>query len=332
MQEDLKNGGRRDIMKTAGNYTRKMMILGLINLAAAAAYQFLFVDWRHLEFAMSIRTPKLAVMVLTAFCIGSATIVFQSIIQNTVVTPCLLGMNSLYILIHTLLVFALGSGSVLVTSKLLSFTLDLAVMAAAAVFIYGFLFRKAKGNVLYILLTGTVLATMFGSITSTLQRIMDPNEYATLQNALIASFHKVNSGIILFSAAAAAGIILWLRKELALLDVITLGKDQAINLGVDYDRTVRKLLVGVTLFIAIATAMVGPISFLGLIVANLSRQMFQTYRHTVLIWGAAFLGMAALLAGQALIEHVFRFSANIGVFINIGGGIYFLYLLMKNRR
>lgn len=111
-----------------------------------------------------------------------------------------------------------------------------------------------------------------------------------------------------------------------------LGKNQAINLGVDYDRAVQKLLVGVTLFIAIATAMVGPISFLGLIIANLSRQMFPTYRHTALVWGAAFLGMAALLGGQALIEHVFSFSTNIGVFINIGGGIYFLYLLMKSRR
>lgn len=319
-------------MRTAGIHTRKMiMLMGMI-AAAAAAYQFLFVDWNHFSFAMGIRTPKLTVMILTAFCIGSATIVFQSIIQNTVVTPCLLGMNSLYILVHTMMVFLLGAGHVLVTSKLLSFTLDLAVMAAAAVLIYGVLFRKAKGNVLYILLIGTVMATLFGSITSTLQRIMDPNEYATLQNALIASFHKVNSGIILFSAAAIAGIILWLRKELALLDVITLGKNQAINLGVDYDRAVQKLLVGVTLFIAIATAMVGPISFLGLIIANLSRQMFPTYRHTALVWGAAFLGMAALLGGQALIEHVFSFSTNIGVFINIGGGIYFLYLLMKSRR
>lgn len=319
-------------MRAFGIHTKKMVVLVCMILAAAAAYQFLFIDWKHAEFAMSIRTPKLTVMVLTAFCIGSATIVFQSIIQNTVVTPCLLGMNSLYILIHTSMVFLLGSASILVTSKILSFTLDLIVMAVAAVLIYGVLFRKAKGNVLYILLTGTVMATLFSSITSTLQRIMDPNEYATLQNALIASFHKVNSGIILFSVVAIVGIILWLKKELALLDVITLGKDQAVNLGVDYDKTVQKLLVGVTLFIAIATAMVGPISFLGLIIANLSRQLFQTYLHSVLVWGAAFLGMAALLGGQALIEHVFHFSTNIGVFINIGGGIYFLYLLMKNRR
>lgn len=315
--------------KTLGINGKKMVVLIGLILAAVLAYQFLFIDIKHFDFAMRIRTPKLVVMMITAFCIGSATVVFQSIIQNTIVTPCLLGMNSLYILIHTVVVFVLGSGHVLVTTKLASFSLDLAIMAVAAVGIYGVLFKKAKGNVLYILLTGTVLATFFSSITGTLQRIMDPNEYATLQNALIASFHKVNSGIIVFSLIAIAAIIIILRKELALLDVITLGKDQAINLGVDYDRTVRRLLVGVTLFIAIATAMVGPISFLGLMIANLSRQLFKTYHHGILIWGSVFLGMIALLGGQALIEHVFSFSTNISVFINVGGGIYFLYLLLK---
>lgn len=307
-----------------------MILIGMV-IIFAMIYQFLLVDIKHFNYAMRIRTPKLIVMLVTSFCIGSATIVFQSIIQNTIVTPCLLGMNSLYILIHTAIVFVLGSGSFLVTSKLLSFSIDLVLMAFAAIILYGILFKKAKGNVLYILLTGTVMATLFSSITSTLQRIMDPNEYAALQNSLIASFHKVNSEIILFSIVLILGIIFFLRKEIALLNVITLGKEQAINLGVDYDRAIRKLLVGVTLFIAIATAMVGPISFLGLIIANLSRQLLKTYRHNVLIFGAVFIGMTALLAGQVLIEHVFSFSTNISVFINVGGGIYFLYLLLHNK-
>lgn len=319
-------------MKSISANMRKLVILLGLTIAAAILYQFIFVDMRHFDYAMFLRTPKLIVMLLTAFCIGSASIVFQSIINNTIVTPCLLGMNSLYILIHTLVVFVLGSSSFLVTTKFISFSIDLVIMGIGAVLIYGVLFKKTKGNVLYILLAGTVMSTLFSSITSTLQRIMDPNEYDTLQNALIASFHKVNSEIILFSIVVIFFVIFFLRKELALLDVITLGKEQAINLGVDYERTVRKLLIGVTLFIAIATAMVGPISFLGLVIANLSRQLFKTYRHTYLIFGSAFIGMIVLVAGQALIEHVFSFSTNISVFINIGGGVYFLYLLMRNRR
>jgi iron complex transport system permease protein len=281
---------------------------------------------------MYIRTPKFAVMLLTAFCIGSASIVFQTLINNTIVTPCLLGMNALYILIHTLVIFFLGSTNILTRTKAFSFTVDLILMGAASLLIYGALFKKAKGNVLYIILAGTVMATLFSSLTTTLQRIMDPNEYETLQNALIAGFHKVNSSIIVFACIAIIVIIILLRKDLSNLNVISLGKDQAINLGVDYDITVRRLLLGVTLFIAIATAMVGPISFLGLIIANLSRQLFKTYRHSFLIFGCVFIGMIVLLAGQTLIERVFNFTTNIGVFINTGGGIYFLYLLLNNRR
>lgn len=311
---------------------KKLVILTIFVVVAALAYQFLFVNMKYFDYAMKIRTPKLAVMVLTAFCIGSASIVFQTIINNTIVTPCLLGMNSLYILVHTLVVFLLGSTSVLVTTKLFSFSLDLLIMVFAAVLIYGMLFRKTRGNVLYILLAGSVMATFFTSITSTLQRIMDPNEYDTLQNALIASFHKVNSGIILFAVIGILAVIFFLRKDLALLDVIALGKDQAVNLGVDYDRTIRRLLIGVTLYIAVATALVGPISFLGLVIANLSRQLMKTYRHFPLIFASVLLGMVTLLGGQVLIEHLFEFSTNISVFINVGGGIYFLYLIMKNRK
>jgi iron complex transport system permease protein len=300
-------------------------------MGSAFLYLFTKVSLKHFNYSMYIRMPKLVVMLLTAFCIGSASIVFQTLINNTIVTPCLLGMNSLYILIHTLVIFVLGSTSIIVSTRALSFTIDLVIMGAAALLIYGMLFKKAKGNVLYIILAGTVMATLFSSLTTTLQRIMDPNEYETLQNAMIAGFHKVNSGIILFACIAIVGIIIFLYKDLVLLNVISLGKDQAINLGVDYDVTVRRLLLGVTLFIAIATAMVGPISFLGLIIANLSRQIFKTFRHSFLIFGCAFIGMIVLLLGQTLIERVFSFSTNIGVFINIGGGVYFLYLLLKDR-
>ena len=313
-------------------HIRKLIVLIGLVIAAAILYQFYNVNMKHFDYAMGIRGPKLIVMIITAFCIGCASIVFQSIINNTIVTPCLLGMNSLYILIHTSVVFVLGSASIFVTTKVLSFSLDLVIMGIAAVVIYGYLFKKTKGNVLYILLTGTVMSTLFTSVTSTLQRIMDPNEYDTLQNALIASFHKVNSGIIVFSIIAIILIIFFLRKELKLLDVITLGKDQAINLGVDYDKSIRRLLIGVTLLIAIATALVGPISFLGLIIANLSRQLFKTYRHTYLTIGSALIGMVVLVAGQLLVEQVFSFSTNISVFINVGGGMYFLYLLLRNRR
>lgn len=313
----------------------KLTMLAVMMIVVTLAFLFVGVKFHNeklLRYAMKLRIPKVLAMIITAFAIGGATIVFQSVINNTIVTPCLLGMNSLYTLIHTSVVFVLGSGSVIFTNSNLSFLIDLVLMGVIATLVYSWLFKMTGYNVLYVLLVGTVMTSLFSSIQSTLTRIMDPNEYDTLLTSLVASFTNINSEIIIFSVLVLAFIILIFRKELALLNVITLGKEQAINLGVDYDRCIRKLLLSVTLCIAVATAMVGPISFLGLIIANISRQLLKTYRHSQLILGSAFIGVVALIGGQFVVERVFVYSVPISVFITVVGGIYFLYLIFAGKK
>ena len=310
---------------------RKLIILTLIVISACAA--FLLINAypekpKLFRYILSLRIPTLAVMMIAAFAIGCASLVFQSIIHNRIVTPCLLGMNAMYTLVHTVTVFVAGSGSVLAANANLSFAIDLLVMSISATFVYAYMFKKTGNNVLYVLLIGTVLSSFFGSIQSTMIRVMDPNEYDTLLTTLVADFNNVNAEVIVFSLLILTALTVFLWKDLMLLDVITLGKDQAINLGVDYDRTVRRLLLGIVLCIAVATAMVGPISFLGLIIANLARQLLKTYRHSELIVGSALMGMLAIIAGQLISQHVFSYAVPISTFITIGGGIYFLYLLL----
>ncbi len=313
----------------------RLMILTAIVVLCALAYMFVSVKFENpklFRYAMEIRTPKLIVMLITAFAIGGASIVLQSIINNTIVTPCLLGMNALYTLIHTVVFFFAGAASIFAANANASYIMDLVLMGIIATFIYSYMFKKTNHNVLYVLLIGTVLTSFFSSIQTTLTRIMDPNEYDILLSTLVASFSNINTEVIILSVAVLAILIFVLRKDLAILDVLTLGKDQATNLGVDYDRSVRRLLLGVTICIAVATAMVGPISFLGLIIANLSRQLLKTYKHTQLVLGATLFGMIVLIGGQCIVERIFVYSVPISVFISVGGGIYFLYLLLRNKR
>lgn len=309
-----------------------LVIFVLIVIALYMTVNVQFDNPKFLQYSMKLRTPKIIAMLIVAVCIGGASMVFQSIINNTIVTPCLLGMNSLYSLIHTAVVFFFGSASLVARNTNVAFIMDFVLMGIIATLIYGYLFKKTNYNVLYVLLIGTVLSSLFGSMQSTMIRVMDPNEYDALLVTLVASFSKINTDIILLSVIMMVAIIFLLRKDLALLDVITLGKDQAINLGMDYDRTIRRLLLGVVLFIAIATALVGPISFLGLIIANLSRQLLKTYRHTQLILGSVLIGMMALIGGQVIVEYVFVYSVPLSVFITVTGGLYFLYLLLKQKR
>jgi iron complex transport system permease protein len=88
----------------------------------------------------------------------------------------------------------------------------------------------------------------------------------------------------------------------------------------------------VAVFISISTALVGPITFFGLIAANLSYQLFKTYKHKVLISGAIVMSVIALVGGQWVVERLFTFSTTLSVIINFIGGIYFIYLLLKERK
>lgn len=282
----------------------------------------MFIGWR---------LPTLICMVIASVAIGVATLIFQSIVNNRIVTPALLGMNSIYSFLHTAAVFVFGTGSALYLNANLSFAADLISMGVVGTLIYWYLFKKTGHNILYIMLIGTVLSSFFGSMQTAMVRVMDPDEYDALLTTLVADFNNVGGEIIVFAIAALAAIALALRKDLKLLDVITMGRDQAINLGVDYDRTIRRLLFGVVLCMAVATATIGPVSFLGLIVANLSRQIFRTYRHSHLIAGASLLGMLALIGGQLVSQHVFHFTVPMSTFVTIAGGVYFLYLLLSRK-
>lgn len=255
----------------------------------------------------------------------------QTVIRNNIVTPCLLGMNSLYVLIHTVVAFVFGATSAVATDPVAQFAVDLALMGVMGLLIYGVLFEKTGGNVLYILLIGTVLTTFFSSIQASLVRMMDPNEYDALMNSLTASFTNVSASLIPAALVILTMLAFALRRDLAVLNILALGRDAATSLGVDYDRTTRRLLVGVALSIAVATALVGPISFLGLITANLSRRLFMTYRHGTLIAGSVLIGIVVLAGGQFAVEHLAAFSVPVSVFITIMGGVYFLYLILRGK-
>lgn len=314
---------------------KKILLLAAVAGLVAALYLTLGVNFSASRFALyslEIRLPRLLSMVVVAFAIGTASIVFQSVINNTLVTPCLLGMNSLYTLLHTAVIFLAGSRSLLATNKVAAFALDAALMGVTATIIYSHLFKRTGYNVLYVLLIGTLLTSLFSSIQNTLTRIMDPTEYDNLIVTLVASFSN-GSGVVLVAATGLlASIILLLRRDIAVLDVIALGRAQAMNLGVDYDRVIKRLLLGVVLSITVATALAGPLSFMGLIVANLARQLMGTYRHKYLLT-AAFLFAVILLAGSQLaIEQVFSYTVPVSVFITLAGGVYFLYLIMRQQK
>ncbi|WP_203248190.1 iron chelate uptake ABC transporter family permease subunit [Sporosarcina beigongshangi] len=309
----------------------KLLILAIIAALFCSLYLFQGLNGSY-DYALPRRAIKVLAMVITGVAIAYSTVIFQTITHNRILTPSIMGLDSLYLLLQTVLIFFFGSGHMMIINKHVNFVLSIGAMILFALILYRFLFRGGKQPIYFLLLVGIIVGTFFGSITTFLQVLIDPNEFMLVQDKMFASFNNV-SGELVWWALAIVVITFFIGwRSINELDVLSLGRDTAINLGISYDKVVKTMLILSSVLIAVSTALVGPITFFGLIVANLSYQFFKTYKHSVLIAGASVMSVIALVGGQWVVERIFTFSTTLSVIINFVGGVYFIYLLLKESR
>lgn len=311
---------------------RKIIILSLI----AITFLVLFVVWgltaKNYRFNLSIRIPKVLGILIAGTTISVASILFQTVTNNRIITPSIIGLDSLYSLVQTIVVFIFGSTSIFMVNKTINFLLSASLMVTLAMILFKVVLKKGNNNIFFLLLVGTVIGTLFRSLSSFMQVIIDPNEFDALQAKLFASFSLVNTKILVVSVIILVimGVILY--RDFNKLDVMSLGREQAINLGVDYDKFSKKILIFVAILVSLSTALVGPITFLGIIVVNLTYEITKTYKHSVLLIVGTLISIIALVGGQFLVERVFNFTTTISIIINFIGGIYFINLLLKESK
>lgn len=310
--------------------TTKLGVLTIVTIILIAV--FLFTDVKgSWDYVLSKRTEKIFAMILTGAAIAFSTIVFQTITNNKILTPSIIGLDSLYMLIQTFLVFTLGSTSSLMNQNI-NFFISIGLMVLFVGILYKIIFKREGSNLYFLLLIGIIFGTLFESISSFMQVLIDPNEFMRIQDKMFASFNSINTDLLMISFILIILVTLYFLKFIKYLDVLSLGKEHAINLGVDYDRIVKRLLVVVAILISIATALVGPITFLGLLVVNVTYQLFKTYQHKFLILGSILVSIISLVGGQLIVERVFTFSTTLSVIVNFIGGVYFIYLLLKQSK
>lgn len=308
-------------------------IIFLVLLAIICMLLYGFYDIKGgFDYAFPRRVERITAMVLTGIAISYSTVVFQTITQNRILTPSVMGLDSMYEVVQTLIYFFAGSMSIWVLNEYLNFGSSILSMVLFALILYRFLFRSNKYPIYLLLLIGMIIGTLLGSLVTFLQVIIDPVEYLSLQTRLFASFTNIRSELLYVAFAILIIAFIYGYRIMSKLDVMSLGRDNAINLGVNYDRMVMNVLILSSVLIATSTALVGPITFLGLIVANLSYQFLATYKHSILILGASLISIIALVGGQFLVEHILDLRTTLSVIINFIGGIYFIYLLLKESR
>ncbi|MGG0655218.1 iron chelate uptake ABC transporter family permease subunit [Rummeliibacillus pycnus] len=309
----------------------KMLILVILATMFCSLYLFQGLNGNY-DYILPRRAIKVIAMVLTGVSIAYSTVIFQTITHNRILTPSIMGLDSLYLLLQTVIIFFLGSSHIAIMNAQVNFIISVVVMIGFALLLYQFLFRSGGRPIYFLLLVGIIVGTFLGSITTFMQVLIDPNEFARVQDKMFASFNNVNGDLVWFALVIVIIVMVFGWRMVNQLDVLSLGRETAINLGVPYDKVVKRMLIISTVLIAVSTALVGPITFFGLIVANLSYQFFKTYKHSVLITGAALISLVALIGGQWIVERVFTFSTTLSVIVNFIGGIYFIYLLLRESR
>ncbi|MES3703148.1 iron chelate uptake ABC transporter family permease subunit [Staphylococcus arlettae] len=310
---------------------KKIMIMLGVTVLIGALYLVAGIDFEIFRYQLSSKLRKLVLMLIVGAAIGASVVVFQAVTTNRLLTPSIMGLDAVYLFIKVLLVFAFGVQSFLVTNLYVNFFVTLIVMIIFSLLLFQGVFRIGNVSVYFILLIGVILGTFFRSITSFLELIINPEDFLAVQSSMFANFDASNEKLVTVSGILLIILIIIVVMLIPYLDVLLLGRSQAINLGVSYETMTRILMILVAVLVSVSTALVGPITFLGLLTVNLAHEIMKTYEHKYILPATICLSWISLFLAQGIVENLFEATTQVSIIIDLVGGSYFIYLLIKRR-
>ena len=309
---------------------RNLLWAALILLICCALFMGFNANDRW-NFILPLRAAKLWALLVVAYAIGTSTLLFQTLTGNPILTPSVLGFDSLYIFLQTLLVAVLGSIGYAKLDIPFKFTAELIVMIGASLVLFQTLLIHSRHDLARMILIGVVFGIFFRSITGLMQRLINPEEFAVIQSISFASFNSINPKLLVIGSVISIISALFIWRERFRLDVHLLGRDQAINLGISYQKNMVWILILISTLEATATAMVGPVSFFGLLVCAITNHFSGDMKHCVRLPMTFLIGSILLIGGQIIFEHFLNMKAILSVVIEFFGGMIFLRLILSKK-
>jgi iron complex transport system permease protein len=308
-------------------------ILGvLLVVALAGGLIFLTYGARgSWSFVLTFRGTKLLALVLVAYTVAVSTVIFQTITGNRILTPSIMGFDALFGFLQTLLVFLLGANAVAHIDARLMFLVELAAMVGFSLLLFRLLFSDRLRSLYLLLLVGIFFGILFRSASGFLQRIIDPNDFVVLQDRLFASFNTIDPTLLGISSVVILAASLLAFPLLHRLDVMALGREASISLGVDHRRTSVLMLSLCVVLVSVSTALVGPVTFFGLLVANLAYLLMPVATHRHVLPAAVLIAFIALVFGQTVLERALGYNTALAIVIEFAGGLFFILYLIKGR-
>ncbi len=309
---------------------RRLIMLAAI--ACASIIAFMTIGLRgNMAFVLQLRGLKLLALIQVSVSIALSTVLFQTVTANRILTPSIMGLDALYLFGQTALVFALGGLGYASLNGGLKFGAEVIVMIALAMGLLWPMLRS-RMDMSLMLLMGVTLGLLFRSLSALLSRVIDPNDFAIVQTASFANFNMLRADLTIIGTIITLGAALLCWQKRHVLDIIGLGRETAIGLGVHWIRAATGLLLLVSVLVAVSTALVGPVAFFGLLVAALAERLMQTQRHALLLPAASFIAIIVLVGGQTILQHGLGGASTLGVVIEFAGGLLFLALLILGSR
>lgn len=296
------------------------------------ALVFLFIDSGFdFNYLIPKRLIRLATIVLGSVCLAFSAIIFQTIVGNRILAPSIMGYEAVYLLWQVLLLFMMGTNGLMILGVSGNFVVSIALMLGYSWALHHWLFPRCKHDVYTLLLFGLVLTMVIGTVTQFIQLRISPGEFSIFQGLSYTSFNRSQPETLFYSVLAVA-LVLWVsRKTLSTLDIMALGREQSLSLGVNHPKYVQLYLALIAVLVAVSTSLIGPTVFLGVFIANIAYALARSNQHRVTLPIACAITIVIFLVAQIFVEHVFNYKTSVSILVNLVGGIYFLALTVRTR-
>ncbi|PWU22253.1 MAG: iron ABC transporter [Candidatus Rokuibacteriota bacterium] len=273
----------------------------------------------------SLRLPRILAALLAGGALAVAGVGFQALTRNPLAEPSVLGVSSGAAFgVVTAQVFGLSAG-VLATLGLAGFAFGGALVAGIAV--YAIAARSGGLPVHTLVLAGVIVGIFFSAAITVLISIVDFDRLGGVVHWLLGNLGPIAPAALTVFALV-SGLGAWLvLSEARKLNVLALGEEGALQLGVEADGVKRRVFAGAALCTAAVVAFVGPIAFVGLIVPHGLRMVLGP-DNRVLVPAALVAGGGFLLIADTLARNLIApAELSVGVITSFCGAPFFIYLL-----
>ena len=305
----------------------KQVILATLNIATKnESWSIIVQDYR---------LPKAVTAIIVGSGLSISGLLMQTLFRNPLAGPFVLGISSGASLGVAILIlgasfigisigsYALANWGLAIASSLGAFLVLMAVMLAAI---------KVR-NTMSILIIGL----MFGSLTSAVISILSYFSSATqLQQFLFWSFGSLGNlswaEISVLFSLFVVGLVLvvFIIKP---LNSLLLGENYAKSMGVNVKKTRNLTLFATSILTGVITAFSGPIAFIGLAVPHLTKLLFNTSNHKILLPAVGISGAIIMLICDAIAQlPTSEYTLPINAITSLFGAPIIIWLLVRKRK